>query len=341
MDGQIQRSRVETHLSFTFTRNIVYWKVSPLLTRPCADPNVNFDHNLYWNASGEPVTFGGLTFAEWQKLGKDEGSIIADPMFVDPDKYDFHLRPGSPAEKIGFRPFDYSKAGVYGDPKWVALAKSGTYPPVEFAPEPPPAPPFSLSEDFETLPVGAPPPDARVHVENKGDSIGVTDEIAAGGKHSLKIVDAPGLKYDFNPHFYYTPKYKEGVARCRFDIRVEPGVVMYHEWRDDAKPYRVGPSIWIRKGKLQIAGKDVLDVPANQWVRIEVQAGLGARSSGTWDLTVTLPGKPAQKFTGLTCNKDWKTLQWLGFSSCATEKTVYYLDNIEITNAADATGRTP
>ena len=36
-------------------------------------------------------------------------------------------------------------------------------------------------------------------MENKGDSIVVTEESAAGGKRSLKTTDAPGLKQEFNP----------------------------------------------------------------------------------------------------------------------------------------------
>jgi hypothetical protein len=39
-------------------------------------------------------------------------------MFVDPDANDFRLNPGSPAEKIGFVPFDYSQAGPNREPSF-------------------------------------------------------------------------------------------------------------------------------------------------------------------------------------------------------------------------------
>ena len=77
------------------------------------DNNFTLANNLYWNAAGQPVTFfGNMTLADWQtKRGQDKGSIIADPRFVAPDKDDFRLRPDSPALKLGFKPFDASKAG--------------------------------------------------------------------------------------------------------------------------------------------------------------------------------------------------------------------------------------
>ena len=43
-------------------------------------------------------------------------------------------------------------------------------------------------------------------MENNGDTIVVTGETAAAGKHSLKIIDAPGLRNEFNPHYVYAPK---------------------------------------------------------------------------------------------------------------------------------------
>jgi hypothetical protein len=70
-----------------------------------------FDRNLYWNASGKPVLFGRLSFAEWQATGQDKGSRVADPMFLAPEKGDFRLRPGSSAAEVGFEPWDVSKVG--------------------------------------------------------------------------------------------------------------------------------------------------------------------------------------------------------------------------------------
>jgi len=77
------------------------------------DNNFRMDRNCYWNAAGKPVVFpGNLTFAQWQaQRQQDPNSIIADPGFMNPEKGDFRLRPDSPVLKLGFQPFDYTKAG--------------------------------------------------------------------------------------------------------------------------------------------------------------------------------------------------------------------------------------
>ena len=227
---QVQATRVEQHLSFTFEKNIVYWQTGPLLAGPWTKITINMDNNCYWNAAGQPVTFAGLTLDQWRQQQKhDQHSIIADPLFVDAKNRDFHLKPDSPALKLGFKPFDYTKAGVYGDPAWVAKANEVTYPPLEWPPDPPA---LAIKDDFEKTAVGQPPQGAEVHVENKGDSIAVTDETAASGKHSLKIVDAPGLQNACNPHLVYSPNHGTGTTRCSFDLRIDPGVSINHEWRD-------------------------------------------------------------------------------------------------------------
>lgn len=71
-----------------------------------------FRNNLYWHEGGGEIDFQGLTLKERQEWGWDLGSIVADPKFVGPSRYDFRLRPNSPTLKIGFVPFDYTRASV-------------------------------------------------------------------------------------------------------------------------------------------------------------------------------------------------------------------------------------
>ncbi|MBI4604693.1 MAG: right-handed parallel beta-helix repeat-containing protein [Planctomycetes bacterium] len=332
-DGQLQRSRVEEHVSFTFEGNIVYWDRGPLYAAGSwRDGNVRSMRNLYWNASGDPVRFHESTLEEWQAKGKEAGSVVADPLFADAGRRDFRLKPGSPALALGFREIDPSKAGVYGDEAWVRLARSVEYPPVELAPPPPPAPPLELREDFELLAVGARPARAQVHVEGKGDSIAVTDRTAAGGKHSLAFTDAPGLQHAFNPHIVYSPGHRRGRTECRFDLRIEPGAVLYHEWRSwDVEPYRVGPSLWDQDGKLLVAGKAIAELPAGAWLGVEVSAKVGEDADGSWTLRLTLPGGAPRAFEGLRAGSpDFRNLTWLGWSSNATAKAEFLLDNLEL-----------
>lgn len=110
---QVQRTRTEDHNSFFFERNIVLWNNdSPLFGSNWKDNNFTSDHNLYWH-DGKAVTFPGkLTLAQWRaQRSQDRHSLVADPGFVDPANDDFALNPGSPALKIGFEPFDATKAG--------------------------------------------------------------------------------------------------------------------------------------------------------------------------------------------------------------------------------------
>jgi len=335
-EGQLQRTRTEEHLSFTFERNIVYWTQGRLLHGNWSHPDkYKMDWNVYWNASGQPVDFAGKSLADWQKAGQDEHSIVADPKFVDAAKYDFRLKDDSPALKLGFKPFDYTKAGVYGDAAWEKKAASAAFAAMEAPPPPPPPPPLALRDDFEGTKVGSKPAGAAwVSVEGKGDSIAVTEETAAGGKRSLKIADAAGLAAVYNPHFYYAPHHTDGVTRFSFDLRVEASAIVQVEWRDKGQPYRVGPTMWVEGGKARIGrGEASMDIPLSQWLHFEMVCRLGTKATGTWDLTVTLPGQPQKEFKDLkNGSPDFKTLEWLGICSQGREKAVFYLDNLDLEN---------
>jgi len=101
-EGQIAVTRAEPHLSFTFERNIVYWDGGQLLGYQGWKNGAKVDlrNNLYWRAGGQPFDFAGKSWKDWQAAGNEAGSLIADPLFANPQQFDFRLLPGSPAEKI-------------------------------------------------------------------------------------------------------------------------------------------------------------------------------------------------------------------------------------------------
>lgn len=113
---QVAITRIEPHLSIVFERNVVYWKDGVAFGYNADKAKAEYRSNLWFNAGGE-ATFAGKTRDAWaQESGQDAGGLVADPKFVDPDANDFRLKPGSPAEKIGFVPFDYSQAGPDREP---------------------------------------------------------------------------------------------------------------------------------------------------------------------------------------------------------------------------------
>lgn len=115
---QIAATRVEDHLSFTFSNNIICFHEGKLYDINWKDANTKVEKNLYWHY-GDDVRFGDLSLKEWQAAtGKDAGSIIADPRIGK----DWIPTNRKALKKIGFKPFDPSQAGVYGDREWVEKA---------------------------------------------------------------------------------------------------------------------------------------------------------------------------------------------------------------------------
>lgn len=330
--AQLMRTRPEPdHFTLDIHHNIALFDDAPLFGSNWDGDNYKLNNNLYWRLDKKPIEFyKGKSFAEWQQTGKDAGSQIADPLFENVAQYDFRLKPASPALQMGFKPFDYTQAGVYGAESWKKLAALTPMPALQIAPPAPPEPPLKLSENFEALPVGFTGLDATLNTENR-KAIFVTDEQALSGTRSLKVVDAADFDKSYTPHFYYAPHHVSGTTRCAFALRVEEGAVFYHEWRDKAAPYLVGPSLHVRGGQLIANNRPLLTIPANQWVRYEITAKLGEQADGKWLLVVSLPNQAPQKFE-LTCNAQWKMLEWLGFVSDARVATALYIDDLELEN---------
>lgn len=115
-EHQVMRTRDEPHISFHFTNNIVCFNSGTLLGSSWRNDRFVIDGNVYWDTRLGTNTaawrFSGATLEAWRARGHDRRSVIADPLFNDPDRGDFSVRPGSPALALGFKPIDLSTVGV-------------------------------------------------------------------------------------------------------------------------------------------------------------------------------------------------------------------------------------
>lgn len=122
-DHQLQFTRPEDHLSFTFERNIVVWANGRLWSGGAGGRGkIESDHNLYYRVGGANIECFGKSFEEWRASGQDRNSVVADPGFDDPAEGDFRIKNPATVSRIGFRPFDTNAAGVRGPDPWKALA---------------------------------------------------------------------------------------------------------------------------------------------------------------------------------------------------------------------------
>jgi hypothetical protein len=115
-DGTIMSGNV-------FRRNIAWYtgaKAKLLGLRNFSLAHNRFEANLYWHG-GQPLSIPRKGVApedewrSWQAAGQDKDSLVADPLFVDPARDDYRLKPESPALKLGFQPIPFERIGPYRD----------------------------------------------------------------------------------------------------------------------------------------------------------------------------------------------------------------------------------
>ncbi|MFZ4484216.1 MAG: right-handed parallel beta-helix repeat-containing protein [Chthoniobacterales bacterium] len=97
----------------SFERNLVWFDRDNLKADVDWHPLLSATRdNLVWNAGVGGVRWHKGSLEKEQAAGRWLDSIEADPLFADPLGGDFTLRADSPAFALGFRPFDWRKAGV-------------------------------------------------------------------------------------------------------------------------------------------------------------------------------------------------------------------------------------
>lgn len=337
-------ARVEEHLSYTFESNIVVSADGQVISdhySPLRAKTV-FRRNLYWDISGKPPRFAGLSFSQWQASGRDQDSRIDDPLFVDLENRDFRLRANSPALALGFQRIDASQAGLYGEEKWSARPKSVRRMPLPALPPPPgPPPPRPMVIDFEAGEPGQLPPGLTASPADRPMALAVAEDLAAGGRRSLKFTKEAGLKYGFQPHaFYSSSRYGGGRIRFACDLfnsQARPGEchIALRDYTQKGREYVEGPSLLLKSdGALLVGGTQLTSVPAGRWVHLDIRFEAGDQehpASKHFRLEVTVPGEKPRVFEGQPyADPRFTRFTWFGFSSTGSPGSVFYVDNLRL-----------
>ena len=332
----ITSGRPEDHLSFTFEGNIALSSegqatadhFSPLKSKTA------FRHNLYWDTSTKEPLFSNVSFAEWQRTGRDQDSRIADPQFYDATHGDFRLKKTSPALAMGFQPIATDLVGLYGDAAWVNAPKRVKRAPLpDLPPLPPAPPPKPLVVDFESDATGKQPAMLTCTPADRTDVLQVTEETAASGTKCLKFTHAAGLQHSWQPHVYYgSTRYTNGLVRFSCDIHnsaAHPSdcYVGLRDWGNGGGSYREGASLLLKSdGTLCADGKPIAKVGLGRWAHLEIQTG-----TADYRLVVTVVGENKQVFEHLPyANPEFRHFTWFGFSSMGKPGVIFYVDNIRL-----------
>ncbi len=197
------------------------------------------------------------------------------------------------------------------------------------------APPRPIAADCEATAPGEKIPDATTleDEEKTAYTARVTAETAAGGSRSLKFTDGPGQKRSYTPHVYFRRRFTEGKLTGTFAVRLDADSQLKYQWRQyEAGGYREGPTVFFTPGGRLIHGNtELLRVPPGRWVRIAVTCGVGDAATGTYTLTVSLPGEDTPRvFADLACNPDFSRLDWVGLIANGRRKCRFYVDDIRV-----------
>ena len=69
-------------------------------------------------------------------------------------------------------------------------------------------------------------------------------------------------------------------------------------------------------------------------MRIDLECGLGPLATGTYDVTLRLPGASPKSYRRVPCAAGFQTLACVVVMSLADAPTVFYLDNVSLRNPA-------
>jgi len=322
-----------------YTQNLNYCDSPNLADAAWAPELLDCKANLYYNFAGQPLMFAGKSFAEWQASGQDAGSVDADPLFVDPERGDYRLKPGSPALALGFKPFDAGLAGLIKEYQDVAVPVQVTTPPVYVMPQREiPPDPLGFDIDCEDVPVGVCPREFSPRTDDgKQADVGVTETVAQSGSRSLMMIDHQGTAKSFYPYLTHRliRPVTAGKVTLSYAIRqdpAKPGAVSF-EFRDYQPPgpkreFVGGPAVFLDPDGTVRSGNETLGkLTPGVWAEVAVEFTVGNPEARSATVRLTLPNA-TPKQVSVPINGDFQTVSQLLVVGFADVDGSVFLDDL-------------
>ena len=147
------------------------------------------------------------------------------------------------------------------------------------------------------------------------DAITVVASADAPGGRCLRFQDRPDFANRYDPHAVVRLNHESGTSVGEFSLLIDSRSDFVHEWRDDAKPYRVGPSLRVGAQGVMVAGRIVAPTQVGEWMHFRIVAPLGA-AAGKWRLEIRdARGKTRVIDDLANTSPSWGALRWSGFIS--------------------------
>jgi parallel beta-helix repeat protein len=332
---QLSRTQFEPENipAIIFKKNIVVFNNDQLIYGNWLDNKYLFDENCYYDVSGAndfPFLLG--TQANWNALGQDLNSIIANPLIPGAAQYDLSIAVNSPAiTQLGFEPISDANIGLYGDPAWVNAPAAILRPPTPLptAPED-----VRYAYTFEADALGTLPEPWYALGGTNFAGIRVSDAEAAHGSRSMQFQDSVGLDFEWMPAGYVKPTFRTGLAVLRTRMRLSTAALPIIEMRDGLdNQYIIGPTLALTTTEtlVNFVPMAVPSPPRNEWFQLEIRVKTGALHDGTFDLGLWTEAGGWEEYTDLPCvNPAFDRVSWVGFVGLNTTSENFYVDDLEL-----------
>jgi hypothetical protein len=196
------------------------------------------------------------------------------------------------------------------------------------------APPLPVVIDLRGTAVGGQPKGLIYSAASTATAVHMALDGAAPAGKCLRFDDSAAFANRFDPHAYVMLNHEVGTSTAEFSILIDGATEFVHEWRDNAKPYLVGPSLRISAAGVTAAGKLLAPATVGQWMQVRVRAALGAEA-GSWQLELRDGRGKTSTFAKLPpVSPGWRALHYAGFISNAAQTSSFCLAGISVTNSA-------